>query len=115
MILKRVVEHNRQQHWTAVIIKLAMKFYATVQRQSQWGAFRAFCQSEYFKRSAGILTGRQLMLQPSESGTIPSADVEDAMAAYRRMLDRPDFIEWLPTTLNGPAKPWPAKATCKRH
>ena len=76
-----------------------MKFYATVQGQSQWGAFRTFCQSEYFKRSAGILTARQLMLQPSESGTIPAADVEDAMAAYRRMLDRPDFIEWLPTTL----------------
>ncbi len=75
-----------------------MKFYATVQGQSQWNAFRTFCQSEYYKRSAGILTARQLLLAPLET-SIPSADVEDAMDAYRRMLARPDFIEWLPTTL----------------
>jgi len=76
-----------------------MKFYATVQGQSQWGAFRTFCQAEYYKRSAGILTARQLMLAPSESGIIPAAGVDDAMDAYRRMLARPDFIDWLPTTL----------------
>lgn len=74
-----------------------MKFYATVQDQSQWGSFRASYQFEYYKRSAGILTATQLMLTQSE--TIPSAGVEDAMAAYRRMLARPEFIEWLPTTL----------------
>jgi hypothetical protein len=76
-----------------------MKFYATVQGQSQWSAFRTFCQAEYYKRSAGILTARQLMLAPSETGIIPAADVDDAMDAYRRMLARPDFIDWLPTTL----------------
>ncbi len=75
-----------------------MKFYSAVQGQSQWGAFRTFCQAEYFKRSAGILTARQLMLAPSET-VMPSVDVEDAMDAYRRMLARPDFIDWLPTTL----------------
>lgn len=76
-----------------------MKFYATVQGQSQWGPFRTFCQTEYFKRSAGILTAKQLMQTSSDSGPIPSADLEDAMGAYRRMLARPEFIEWLPTTL----------------
>jgi len=77
-----------------------MKFYATVQGQSQWGPFRTFCQTEYFRRSAGILTAKQLMQTSSDSGPIPSADLEDAMGAYRRMLARPDFIEWLPTTLS---------------
>lgn len=77
-----------------------MKFYATVQGQSQWGPFRTFCQTEYFKRSAGILTAKQLMQTSSDSGPIPGADLEDAMGAYRRMLARPDFIEWLPTTLS---------------
>jgi len=75
-----------------------MRFYATVQGQSQWGAFRTFCQSEYFKRSAGILTARQLMLAPSET-VMPTVDVDDAMDAYRKMLMRPEFIDWLPTTL----------------
>lgn len=77
-----------------------MKFYATVQGQSQWGPFRTFCQTEYFRRSAGILTAKQLMQTSSDSGPIPSADLADAMGAYRRMLARPDFIEWLPTTLS---------------
>jgi len=77
-----------------------MKFYATVQGQSQWGPFRTFCQTEYFRRSAGILTAKQLMQTSSDSGPIPSADLEDAMGAYRRMLAPPDFIEWLPTTLS---------------
>jgi hypothetical protein len=80
------------------LVRDLMKFYATVQGQSQWSAFRTFCQSEYFKRSAGILTARQLLLAPSDSGAIPAVDVEDAMDAYRRMLARPEFIEWLPTT-----------------
>ena len=81
------------------LVRDLMKFYATVQGQSQWSTFRAFCQSEYVKRSAGILTAKQLMLAPSESGAIPPADVEEAMDAYRRMIARPEFIDWLPLTL----------------
>ena len=76
-----------------------MKFYATVQGDSQWEFFRTSNQSEYFKRSAGILTAQQLMLGPSNSETIPASDVEDAMRAYQRLLDRPAFIEWVPTIL----------------
>ena len=30
---------------------------------------------------------------------MPTVDVEDAMDAYRKMLARPEFIDWLPTTL----------------
>ena len=75
-----------------------MKFYATVQGDSQWEFFRTSNQSEYFKRSAGILTAQQLMLGPSNSETVPASDVEDAMKAYQR-LNRPAFIEWVPTIL----------------
>jgi len=76
-----------------------MKFYATVQGQSQWSAFRTFCQSEYFKRSAGIMTAMQLMLTSNSESIMPVVDVDDAMQAYQRMLLRPEFIDWLPTTL----------------
>ena len=76
-----------------------MKFYATVQGDSQWEFFRTSNQSEYFKRSAGILTAQQLMLGPSNSETVRASDVEDAMKAYQRLLDRPAFIEWVPTIL----------------
>ena len=76
-----------------------MKFYATVQGLSQWSAFRTFCQSEYFKRSAGIMTATQLMLTSNSESIMPVVDVDDAMQAYQRMLARPDFIDWLPTTL----------------
>ena len=82
------------------LVRDLMKFYATVQDQSQWGPFRAFCQNEYVRRSAGVLTAQQLLATESDGGIIPSANVDDAMAAYRRMLARPEFIEWVPTTLS---------------
>jgi hypothetical protein len=75
------------------------RFYADVADQSQWGYIRAFNQSEYIRRSAGILTAQELMATPANSHVIPVVAVEDAMAAYRRMLERPDFIEWVPTIL----------------
>lgn len=76
-----------------------MKFYANVQDHSQWEYIRAFNQSEYIRRSAGILTAPQLMSIPASSHVVPMVDVGDTMAAYGRMLDRPDFIEWVPTIL----------------
>ena len=81
------------------LVLALMKLYATVQGQSQWGAFRTFCQAEYFKRSAGIMTATQLMSTSTSESVMPTVDVDDAMDAYRRMLARPDFIDWLPTTL----------------
>jgi hypothetical protein len=76
-----------------------MKFYAGVQGQSQWTFLKATNQSEYIKRSAGILTAGQLMAAPASTHVIPDVPVDDAMAAYQRMLAHPDFIQWLPTTL----------------
>lgn len=76
-----------------------MRFYANVEDRSQWDYIRAFNQSEYIRRSAGILTAQQLMSAPASSHVIPVVDLEDAMAAHRRMLDRPEFIEWVPTIL----------------
>jgi len=76
-----------------------MKFYAEVQGQAQWQYLKESNQYEYIKRSAGILTSQQLMSAPASTHVIPDIPVADAMAAYQRMLERPEFVEWVPTTL----------------
>lgn len=76
-----------------------MKFYANVEAGAQWGYLRSLNQSEYIKRSAGILTTQQLMLAPASTHVVPTVSVEDALEARKRMLDHPDFIAWVPTVL----------------
>jgi hypothetical protein len=76
-----------------------MKFYAGVQGLAQWDFLKASNQSEYIRRSAGILTSQQLMSAPASGHDIPDIPVADAMAAYQRMLERPEFVEWVPTIL----------------
>ena len=72
-----------------------MKFYASVQFNAQWGSFKSFNQSEYTRRSAGILTAQQLMLAPANTHDIPTVDADIAQDAYQRMLNKPEFIEWV--------------------
>jgi hypothetical protein len=95
-----------------------MKFYADVQGQAQWEYLRANNQSEYIRRSAGILTAQQLMSAPASTQIIPVTSVEDAMTAYQRMLDRPEFVDWVPTTLfyraTGTDERWLEQATALR-
>jgi len=55
-------------------------------------------QFEYIRRSAGILSAEQLALAPDASRTIRTDDIDGTVAAYRRMLARPDFVEWVPIT-----------------
>jgi len=76
-----------------------MKFYGNVQYEAQWGQIKAFNQTEYVRRSAGILTAQELMLAPADSRVVPTVDAEVALAARKRMLDRPEFIEWVSTVL----------------
>ena len=76
-----------------------MEFYTQVQSQAQWNYLREAIQTEYLKRSAGILTHDLLEQTPWDAG-IPDIAVDDAMAAYARMIERPSFIEWLPTVVN---------------
>ncbi len=80
----------------ALLIDLT-EFYSRVQNEAQWGYLREVKQTEYVKRSAGILTYQLLKQTPYAEG-IPKIAVQDAMAAYGRMLEHPSFIEWLPTT-----------------
>ena len=72
------------------------EFYTRVQGDAQWNYIREVRQTEYIKRSAGILTYELLKQTPYAEG-IPEIDADDAIAAYERMLERPSFIEWLPT------------------
>ncbi|MGA8204218.1 MAG: hypothetical protein WB812_06830 [Woeseiaceae bacterium] len=76
-----------------------MEFYTQVQSQAQWNYLREAVQTEYLKRSAGILTHDLLEQTPWDAG-FPDIAVDDAMAAYARMIERPSFIEWLPTVAN---------------
>jgi len=67
-----------------------------------WGYLRELGQTEYMKRSAGILSydqQRAIAAARLESDTLeslPGLGVDAAMAAHDRMMARPDFIEWLP-------------------
>ena len=71
------------------------EFYTQVQGVAQWNYIRELNQTEYMKRSAGILSYELLVSTPYAEG-IPDIAVEDALAAHARMLERPDFLEWLP-------------------
>lgn len=72
------------------------EFYTSIQGTAQWDYIRELRQTEYMKRSAGILTYDQIR-RVSGAGGIPTADEDEAVAAHKRMLDRSAFIEWLPT------------------
>jgi hypothetical protein len=72
------------------------ELYTNIQGTAQWDYIRELRQTEYMKRSAGILTYAQIK-RVSGSEEIPTADEDEAMTTYRRMLEHPAFIEWLPT------------------
>lgn len=72
------------------------EFYTNIQGTAQWDYIRELRQTEYMKRSAGILTYDQIRRVSGSEG-IPSADEDEAVAAHKRMLARPEFAEWLPT------------------
>ena len=73
--------------------------YSGVQGSTQWSQWNALNQSEYSRRAAGILTAQEMMLAPPDSDIIPIVDVDTALAVRQRMLERPEFIEWVPTIL----------------
>lgn len=77
-----------------------MAFYAEVQQKAQWSQLRALSQFEYIRRSAGILDAAQLALEADASRAIHTDDVDGTVAAYERMLARPEFVEWVPVTLD---------------
>jgi hypothetical protein len=78
-----------------------MAFYSDVQQKAQWNYLRSLSQFEYIRRSAGILSAGQLALEADDAdSTLATEDVEGAMAAYQRMLARPEFVEWVPVTLD---------------
>jgi hypothetical protein len=72
------------------------EFYTSIQGTAQWDYIRELRQTEHMKHSAGILTYDQIMRVSGAEG-IPTADEDEAAAAHKRMLDRPAFIDWLPT------------------
>jgi hypothetical protein len=74
------------------------EFHAEVEKVGQWDYLRATKQAEYTERSAGILDYAEIVTtNATPSLDTPVIDVAVAMAAHARMLERPDFIEWLPT------------------
>jgi hypothetical protein len=79
---------------TALLVEIT-EFHTNVREVAQWNYLRELFQTEYEKRGAGILTHAQLV-EVDVSGRKPTIAVADALAARARMLERPDFIEWLP-------------------
>jgi hypothetical protein len=80
------------------------EFYTRVLEQLQWNYLREVKQTEYLKRSAGILTFEQLKLTNPDG--IQDMPVADALAARDRMLRRPEFIQWLPTMTDRSDDTW---------
>lgn len=74
------------------------EFYTGVQGLTQWDYLREVLQTEYEKRAAGILTYPDLarVFSYYSGGSLEIASA-DAMAAHARMLERQDFIDWLPS------------------
>lgn len=81
------------------LLRDLMALYSGVQGSTQWTQWNALNQSEYSRRAAGILTAQEMMLAPPDSDIIPIVDVDTALAVRQRMLERPEFIEWVPTIL----------------
>jgi hypothetical protein len=81
------------------LIRDLMALYSDVQGSAQWSQWNALNQFEYSRRAAGILTAEDMLLAPPESSIVPEVDVGTAMAVRQRMLDRPEFIEWVPTVM----------------
>lgn len=79
---------------TALLVEIT-EFHTDVREGAQWNYIRELLQTEYERRGAGILTYAQLV-EVDRSGRKPEVSVADALAARARMLERPDFIEWLP-------------------
>lgn len=75
------------------------EFYTEVREVAQWSYIREVRQTEYMKRAAGILQYEQ-MKRASARDQLPETSVEEALAARARMLERPAFIEWLPTMVD---------------
>jgi hypothetical protein len=74
------------------------EFYTEVREWSQWDYLRASRQTEFMRRGAGILSYEQL--SQATLSEAPDASEEAALAAHARMLERPEFIAWLPTVAN---------------
>lgn len=73
------------------------EFHAEIEISAQWEYLRAARQTEYTQRSAGILSYEQIVTtSATPSLQTPEFDATQAMAVHARMLERPDFIEWLP-------------------
>ena len=81
------------------LLRELMALYSGVQGSTQWSQWNALNQSEYSRRASGVLTDQEMMLAPPDSDIIPIVDVDTALAVRQRMLDRPEFIEWVPTIL----------------
>ncbi len=75
------------------------EFYTDVHEVAQWSYIREVRQTEFMKRAAGILDYAQ-MKRASAIDAPVEVPVDEALAARARMLERPAFIEWLPTMAN---------------
>lgn len=72
------------------------EFFTSVRESAQWNYLRELKQTEYMRRAAGILSFEDIL---KVEGPDPNLAISaaDALAAHARMLERPAFIEWLPT------------------
>ena len=74
------------------------EYYQQVRQEGQWEYLREMNQTEYLKRQAGILP--PVLFQTfftNRDGTDVMPD--QAVAAYERLTNRPELIEWLPITI----------------
>jgi hypothetical protein len=119
MIPRRVYEHAKAHNWFAVAIDFIIVVAAilialeianlneTRQDRMRERQYLARIAAELDESIASIKRGveltkeraafGELLIRSEQTGVIPEIAEGDALAAYARMLERPDFIEWLPT------------------
>ncbi len=75
------------------------EFYTQIEGNDQWRYYREIRQTEYMKRASGILTLEQYSSVVTSYGNVVATE-ESALAAYGRMMERPEFLEWAPMLAN---------------
>ena len=75
------------------------RYYQQRNQTGQWDYLREMNQTEYLKRQVGIVSTPHLVsFSLSRAGT--EVTPEEASAAFERMRERPEYIDWLPFTLS---------------
>ena len=72
------------------------EYYNLISQSAQWDYLRELYQTEYIKRSAGILTAEQHRQIADDFPAIGEFSLKEALEVHARLLEKQELIDWLP-------------------